>query len=123
MRRWRCAARCLQRQGFKVIITEEYEQADYSRTQLTLMNKAAELMTGRAPAKRGRGLKVEKITKGHNILMADDDKVFVKSRSPVSRRPSAAARSRSTAARTLASSWASPPTAPRSAFARTRSLT
>ena len=121
MRRRRCAARCLRRQGFKVIITEEYEQADYSRTQLTLMNKAAELMTGRAPAKRGRGVKVEKITKGR-ILM-DDGKVFVKSRSPVSRRPSAAARSRSTAARTLASSWASPPTAPRSAFARTRSLT
>ena len=55
---------CGDRARFKVIITEEYEQADYSRTQLTLMNKAADLMAGRAPAKRGRGVKVEKVGGG-----------------------------------------------------------
>ena len=33
---------------FKVIITEEYEQADYSKSQLTRMNKAADRMAGLA---------------------------------------------------------------------------
>ena len=66
---------------FKVIITEEYEQADYSKSQLTMMNKAADRMAGLAPAKPGRRMKVEKISKGRIIMSGGD--VFVKS-SPAS---------------------------------------